>query len=202
MTNSWDQWHPDRTISCRGLPRIGALVGLDNRAWRVTAVEPLPREDWTAEQQALVEHHGITAVPRAVLLQPIQPGGQEAGPCERYIAHEGTRWDVYIDEHIPYCGHCLEPTPCRERYAAELARRAMSRLERYETPGVCPACWEPVTQRQKCITFDENIELSGGPPVTFHARARCRGEAIDYERRWVSADPEHRHPPSTARAGW
>lgn len=56
------------------------------------------------------------------------------------------------------------------------------------------ACAEPVTARQKCLSFSENLEVPGGPPVTFHLRSRCNYSAVKYEQRWVAADPNRRRP--------
>jgi hypothetical protein len=77
--------------------------------------------------------------------------------------------------------------------ARRTAEAEAKHADRYMMPGVCPACNEPITSRQKAIvTFDENIEIPGGPPVTFHRRRGCLGGAIGYEKRWAKADPATR----------
>jgi hypothetical protein len=77
--------------------------------------------------------------------------------------------------------------------ARQVAEKSAKNMARFETPGVCPACSEPVSARQKSITFDGNVEIPGGAPVTYHVgRGGCRGEAARYEERWVQADPDGR----------
>jgi hypothetical protein len=77
--------------------------------------------------------------------------------------------------------------------ARRVAAESSKRMSLFETPGVCPACSEPITLRQKSVTFEDNIEIPGGPPLTYHAgRSGCRASAAQYEQRWVKADPNRR----------
>jgi hypothetical protein len=92
-------------------------------------------------------------------------------------------WYVYPNEHYPVCASCQEPMPCREREAERIATQVMDDLARYETPGVYPSCREPVSSRQKAITFPVNVKIPGGPPVTFHAgRGACQYAATEYQK--------------------
>lgn len=101
-------------------------------------------------------------------------------------------WYIYPDEHYPICATCHEPLPCREQMAQEISEAAAERFERFTMAGVCPACQEPVSSRQKSLTWEDNAVVPGGPPVTFHLRANCWGSAQRYELQWVAADPNRR----------
>ncbi|WP_139179959.1 hypothetical protein [Gordonia westfalica] len=61
-----------------------------------------------------------------------------------------------------------------------IAEHSGKTFERYGTPGVCPSCQEPVTRRQRVITFERN--LYGLGTVTFHLREKCRHAAFEYDR--------------------
>lgn len=87
-----------------------------------------------------------------------------------------------LPEHYAVCHECGEIPPCRERWAAGIADAVAERAARYDVPGVCPACEEPITRRQKTIRFEENIYVPLGHPVTFHERAKCWGIAEHYDR--------------------
>ena len=73
-------------------------------------------------------------------------------------------WYVYPDlEHYPVCACRSEPMPCRAEEARRTAEAAVQAMDRFEVANVCPACREPVTGRQKALTFSENLEVPGGP---------------------------------------
>jgi len=57
--------------------------------------------------------------------------------------------------------------------------------------GVCWSCRKPISARQKTITFPgENLFVPAGPPVIYHAGiTECRRAALDYQDRWVEAEP-------------
>jgi hypothetical protein len=88
-----------------------------------------------------------------------------------------------LDEHYGLCVHCNELLPCRATMARRAAEFAAKRMQAYETPGVCPACQEPVTHRQDSETFP-NVVVPVGPVVTFHAgRRKCRAAMELYRER-------------------
>ena len=81
-------------------------------------------------------------------------------------------FDVYPDGHYPACAQCREPVPCRDEMTRKLTEAAEKDAARYDIPGLCPACSEPVTSRHKVMTFEENLRVPLGPPVTFHVGRR------------------------------
>jgi hypothetical protein len=133
--------------------------------------------------------------PVMVVLRPVGLGDDPRDrDHDRHLA--GPRhhtWRAYPDpRHYPVCATCGEPTPCREEMAERDADVLVARMNRHSMAGVCPACEEPVTARQKAITYPGNIEVPLGPPVTFHLRRKCFGSAVEYEKRWHAQDPDGR----------
>lgn len=191
------RWRPLGADAHTGNPEIGALVAVDHTVYRVQEIRPKPRIDWDQRGIDLVERHGEKAAPVNVIVRPAHITGDDPKLC-RHDKHlraygEMSRWWVYPHEHYPICASCSEPMPCRERLAIETSESAAKHMARYEIAGICPACGEPVTQRQGSRTFDENLYMPGGPPVTFHAsRRECWSGLVKYEDKWVQADPENR----------
>lgn len=199
------RWHPLGTRTERR-PAVGALVAWRHRVWRVVGSEPRPEVDWSAEDREFLgttDLGGLTAYgrekhrPWMTVLRPVAVTGDDPRARDYDVhlsvpARNFGGFDVYPDEHYPVCAQCAEPLPCREVMARDNAEAAAKKTARYEMAGVCPACNEPVTTRHKAITFDENLEIPGGAPVTYHLRRDCRGGAIGYEQRWAAADPDHR----------
>lgn len=86
-----------------------------------------------------------------------------------------------LPEHYSVCHCCGELPPCSEVWSAQVASASAERAVRYEVEGVCPACEEPVTRRQKAHRFEENLYVPLGPPVVFHARYKCASSAMSYD---------------------
>lgn len=174
------RWHPAGTRWQFDPPEVGMLVPYEHAVWRVVSVQP-KREGLDGDYT------------HAIVLRPVGITGDDPRDRDR-DRHVGLRRrgvQVYPDEHYPVCATCAEPLPCREQMAARVAQESAKRMGRYEMPGVCPACQEPVTARQKVHTFPGNTEVIGGPPVTFHLRNKCHSSAVRYEERAVAVDPAH-----------
>lgn len=179
------RWYP-AGVHYKKRPDVGDLIPHEHAVWRVVEVRDVPEVDQDRYR-----------CPFVVTLRPATVTGDDPRARDHDI-HLGRRylgWYVYPDEHYPICAHCHEPTPCRAQMAKEQAEAAGERLDRFSRAGVCAYCGEVIRPRQKSITFGgENLELPGGPPVSFHLRSKpyCINGAITYEKRWVSADPENR----------
>ncbi|MBP2341052.1 hypothetical protein JOF41_007306 [Saccharothrix coeruleofusca] len=193
------RWYPDGTRSSYSPPEVGDLVAWNHAAWRVVEVNPVPEDMWTDEEHRNVRLYKPTAgtrvLPVRVVLRPAHLGDDvRTRHRDKHIRHRhGMEWFVFPTEHYPICARCHEPLPCREQLAAREAEAVIKRMNRYTMPGVCPSCEQPVTIRTKVRTFDENLEMPGGPPVTFHVgRSNCRWDAAAYEKRWVAQDPTNR----------
>ena len=94
---------------------------------------------------------------------------------------------VVLDEPYPVCSHCGELMPCTEEWVETLVARDIEKTARYQNPAICPACEEPITTRQKTVTFDTNLYVPLGPPVTYHLRQKCLYKAITYEKEVAKA---------------
>ncbi|AOE44342.1 hypothetical protein SEA_EYRE_62 [Gordonia phage Eyre] len=106
-----------------------------------------------------------------------------------------------MDDHYPICGVCRDLMPCQHVVIDTIADHSGKTFDRYNTPGVCPSCCEPVTHRQRSITFDRNLYALG--PVTFHLRKTCRPEANDYDRAVHHEDGRYELTcPGSARRGY
>lgn len=195
------RWYPVGTQSVP-LPSLGQLIAWRHSVWRVVEINPVPEVDWTDAEgkrmAAYLPQFRTQYAPYHVIVRPVAITGDDPRARDRDVhlrrtAGGSRAFDVYPNEHYPVCSQCQEPVPCREEMARKGAEDGMRKMNRYAMSGVCPACEEPITSRQRAlITFDENLELPGGPPVTYHLRQGCKGAAINYEKRWAAADPDHR----------
>jgi hypothetical protein len=191
-------WYPHHTTAQYSPPEPGQLLAFQHAVYRVIEAQQVPEDQWSDDQRSFhdmiqpVYRWRSGAVPVVVVIRPVAITSNDP-KVRRHDLHVSSRnaqpeWRVYRDEHYPVCAACGEPTPCRDRLNKRAAEQAMADMSRYEQPGVCPSCGELVTTRQKSQTFPENLELPGGPPVTFHVgRRECRWAASKYEARWVAA---------------
>lgn len=197
----WDgRWRPEGTTTNYGrrVPEVGEIVAYDYRAWEVTHV----RVDDFAEDEAERASHYRPEYrdrerPYSVSLRRIhgerhdrENSRQEIGLRIRAFTHWSL--EVYQDGRVPLCSCCGNPWPCITSIQQEQAARELKAAERELRlmPGCCPACEEPVTSRQRSITFGgPNVRnpLAEGP--TFHLRRKCRAAAANYEEAWVTAEP-------------
>lgn len=156
-------WYPrDRNIDTK--PVEGSIVGYEFRPWRVIDI----RRD--------VEHPDYPGRLFTVLrLRPIDATVVEGSNRDIHVGGtSGYRFPQVLSDHYALCVRCGDLMPCREQVADRVIERMRRKSARYEIPGVCPACGEPVTERQKSTTL-ANTVIPSGPPVTFHAgRHRCR----------------------------
>lgn len=156
-------------------PEVGDIVAVNYRGlrfapWRLASIRPLG--------------DGRTSL---VLREPDAP--DLAGSDKHHIGVD--RWPhpgvMTLPERYAICSCCGDLAPCRHEVEDRAVDAALTRAARFEQPGVCPACREPVTTRQQSVTLP-NVVVPLGPPVTYHMRLKCRREAIDYERRVASVE--------------
>jgi hypothetical protein len=199
---SRDSWVPLRTEH-KHRPEAGDLIAQDHAVWRVEQVADLPLDD--ADRQKWLDH-GMPD-PETWPQRPYQVNAEWVGGKEpawskrggsrklgiiRVPAGKYTSWRVYQGERWPQCSCCGEPMPCRAELEDRQVTASLDSLARLEAipPGACWACAEPITTRQKTVTYPgENLDLPGGQQVYFHTRRGCVRQAHEYEERWVAADP-------------
>lgn len=198
-------WMPSlsrRSYSPR--PEVGALIGLDFRAWRVERVEDVHPGDWSDEIRSAWVAAGSpdpwARAPFRVVVTPAQGGKEHMATIDNpYRAHA---WHI-LPEHYAVCVKCGDLAPCRESIEADRAEREVRRaVAAMSVPdGACPACKEVITRRQKSHYFpgDNLLNPLGSPGVRFHARRKCQSAAAAYEEKWVAADPSRERSPLTLR---
>ncbi|GAB4590007.1 hypothetical protein [Nocardia sp. IFM 10818] len=169
----WQVWQPtDQTFTA---VTPGCLVGWDYRPWRVISMTPAAEDQENPCGRPLF----------IFVLRPLACDPTDTARSED-VHVQGPRLPV-LPEHFSVCGHCGDVMPCRTREAARRAPLEMDEMRRYETAGICPACGDPITLRQKSLTLP-NVKVPLGPPVTFHTgRQRCARALARYRR--LLADP-------------
>ncbi|QLF84212.1 hypothetical protein SEA_PYTHEAS_72 [Gordonia phage Pytheas] len=171
-------------------PEVGELVirdatqthpGVPRRIVSVREDERDGRKVW------IIEHVALDASPTT-------------GTDRKSIGFWGSVGWPRIDEHYPICGTCRDLMPCQHVVIDTIATQSSDTFERYNTPGVCPACREPVTSRQQLISFSRNLHGFGA--VTFHLRKKCRHSACDYDVAVHEEDGDYQLTcPGTSRSG-
>lgn len=190
-------WRPLGAHPERKTPPVGSFVAYQHAAWRIVEISDAPVGEWTdsdfsghTESQTFKKPYQGWK-PQIVVLRPAHITADDPRSRDHDLHLRTTTplvtWYVYPNGHYPVCAHCGEPVPCRAQLNDEIAAEQMTRMSRYETSSICPACNEPVTKRQASITFEENLVVPLGPPVTFHRKSKCIGSAINYEKHWVAA---------------
>jgi hypothetical protein len=181
-----------------GRPEVGAVVAYDRRAWEVRHVSDA---DPTDEEQDRLDRYSAPFRdqhrPYRVTLRRLHGARHER---ENDAQDIGLRVPVgayspfpaYLNGRVPLCSCCGHPWPCLEadQQAQAVKELAAAEREMRLLPGCCPACQEPVTSRQRSITFGgPNVSnpLAEGP--TFHLRRSCWGAAARYEEAWVADEP-------------
>jgi hypothetical protein len=205
-----DGWVARDTQIRYGPPQVGATIALDHSVWRVEAVEDVPLtgdevETWARAQSPdpttwagrpyiLTMRHLGGVYPNWVTSH-IQVTQLAAVRVQATISRAGAPWMVYPPTgRWPMCSCCGEPMPCRAELEDRLIAVANARVEAFSArlPGCCWACGEPITDRQRTVTYDgDNLDMPGAAPPVFHTRNRCWAAAAEYERRWVAVSPSH-----------
>ena len=148
-------------------PPVGRLIAHEDRVYRVADVLPGSGEIF------------------------LQSAGDPKAEVKRFYSEDHQAWRV-LPEHYAVCAHCGEPMPCRDLREQSKANHALRRARRLMSipEGACWYCEEPISSRQKSVTFSgENLKLPGGPPVMFHTGIQdCRHGAMNYQDEWVKAE--------------
>lgn len=197
----FDRWYPSEVTGSYGIhrPEVGDVVAYDRRAWEVTHISPAdPTPDEQDRLNAYGEPHREKLAPYRISLRRIH------GPVHK---NENSKQDIglrvpvgsreafprYAHGRVPLCSCHGHPWPCLEADQHAESEEAMKRAnhELNLMPGCCPACQEPVTTRQRSITFPGPYVHNplAEPNPAFHLRQKCHHAAARYENAWVAADP-------------
>lgn len=195
------RWHPFGVANSyeRTRPAVGQVIAWDYRAWEVTHVSDAePTADELEALVGYVEPWRSRMLPYKISLRRLHGDPHERENSNRDVPLRAparmlsSAFGIYEDGRVPLCSCHQHPWPCRDMCDEAKAADAMAKVEREMRllPGCCPACQEPVTSRQKAITFGgPNVRnpLAEGP--TFHLRRACRNAASTYEELWVTDEP-------------
>ena len=195
------RWQPLGTQG-RSRPPVGTFLAWRHAAWRVVEVKPVPEIEWNDEERGylgrLKPQFAATRIPLMVVIRPARitaddPRSRDYDVHLRVAPQSFRAFDIYASDHYPVCSECGDPVPCREEMARTIGEKAEKDAARFEIGGVCPACQEIPTARHKVMTFEENLRVPFGPPVTFHVgRRACRWQAAEYEQRIAEMTPRYR----------
>jgi hypothetical protein len=165
------------------------------------SIDPVHQANWTDEDAAAWERAGHPDpwkyAPYRLLVEYV------AGQRDEHVRHDRLAWRVRANSmhswnvyppsgRWPMCSCCGEPVPCRAELQDQQASWAMQELDKFakRIPGQCWACEEPVTHRQEAVSYAGiNLDYPGGPQVVFHTRRKCFMSAVNYEKRWLEAEP-------------
>lgn len=201
-----DMWEPEggEHREWRDL-QPGDLVVSEREVWCVREARLVPVIDWDErdrEGYRRLNGHGASEEdwpyrPVYLIVVPAKGGKRRHVKVRPYMNYG--RMTYVLHPHYPVCSDCGEPWPCPEIDITRQVRKEAAAMEQLSRimPGCCWGCGEPVTSRQKSITFDgENLLLPGASPAVFHLRhgkPYCFSAAVDYEKKWAAAEPG-RHP--------
>jgi hypothetical protein len=194
-------WWPEGVRRVYHRPEVGWLVAAGHAVWEITAVIDIElnttdranREHWQTHRPT--EEWRNRPFKATLLWQDgVRPGwlGDDNTATVTARSDQSVPWNVYEGGRWPQCSCCGEPMPCRAAITDARVEHEMAVLSHLETkvPGACWACNQPITTRQRSVTYGgENLDLPGGQPVRFHLRLQCRHVAKQYEERWLAKNP-------------
>lgn len=174
----------------------GMLVVYERKPYRVQTVSLDDPLNWPASTRDRWQDDGMPD-PAAWHRRPYTLGLRhepepDAAPLWLSAAASVSWWT--LPEHYSVCRLCGQLPPCRDVQTEAVMTQESERLNREMAivPGCCHSCREPVTKRQKTITFEgANLirpDLGDGTAL-FHLREACRDDAVRYDERWAAAEP-------------
>jgi hypothetical protein len=195
-----DEWRPTSfrdTGLCdtQKLP-VGQLVIWERTAHRVVEVREREQTDWPQGYRDLWVEHGMpdpaTWYGRPMVIV-LQPEDQPAAKPRHLQGRAGASWRTLV-EHYSVCRLCQEIPPCRHEHTEKIMDRAQEHMNQQMAimPGCCHSCQEPITRRQKAVTFTGANLIRpdlGDDSAIFHQRQQCFGDVRQYDERWAAAEP-------------
>lgn len=201
-------WFPEqRNFGHRSTTRLvaGDLVAHQRKPFEVVSwwerAPDLWPEEYTRKWEELREYRegrsrGLQETPsslphewegRPVTIALKAVGASEKVKPSHYVAPASYSWYL-LPEHFSVCRLCQELPPCRHVLNDRIAKDAAERMEEIMAmmPGCCHGCREPISSRQKTVTFaGPNLIRPdfGDDSAIFHARNSCRYSVERYDER-------------------
>jgi len=197
-----NRWRPMMAAPPEGdRPAVGDTIGVAYAAWTVVEARPVEDVDLDDEDRRWLalykpeyreQHRPYTLVLRHDRGPILVTGTRKLHDGSRVI-HLRVAGTASFGVHVlppryPVCSCHGDPWPCRDYQQDREAANQAVRLERIlatAMPGVCAHCLEPITARQKTLSFPEpSLLVPGAPGPTFHpGRVGCWFGASEYETR-------------------
>lgn len=202
MAADFDHWSPHgpwgRHLDTAVTPRLrpGHLVVLYRQPHRVLdAPQPTPRNEWTQRFADKWMEHGMPDLDgwqfRPYTVVARHEDRPDSRPA-RVLGSVNLSWWL-LPEHYSICRLCHELPPCTHVHNEQIMEEAGQRMERALAilPGSCHGCREPVTARQKSVTFPGPNLIRpdlGDNSAIFHTRKGCIDSLHLYDWRWAAAE--------------
>lgn len=191
-----DAWYPTEHVSSSYGSSLtaGQLVIWDRRGHRVIEVREREETNWPEKFRNLWVDQGMPD-PKTWSARPfivvVRPEDQPDAKPLHLLGSANSMWRV-LPEHYAVCRLCAEIPPCRHVHNETIAERATERFEKEMSilPGMCHACREPITQRQKSVRFTGPNLIRpdlGDDSAVFHLRSKCFNSMYAYDERWAKA---------------
>lgn len=199
-TIRWDgRWRPEGATHHYGrrFPEVGETVAYEYRAWEVTHFRLDDFAEDEMERARLYKPEARERLrPYRVSLRRVYGEKHHRENSRQEIAlavFAFTHWsfDTYDEGRVPLCSCCQNPWPCLVSVAKEQSEEEAKRLDKRLARagvGICYACGEVITSRQKSAEYGSgNVDLPGYPTPRFHLRESCRYERVGYMDRVMKA---------------
>ena len=197
-----DRWRSEQfTARARtSLLTRGQLIIAGQRPFRVQHVVELAVHDWPQDYieawraAGRLEVHRWSDRPHRIDGFWNDQGPEVGERLHQIIAPGSYAWSV-LPDHYSVCRVCGELPPCTHVHHEAILSRAREQLEKEMAllPGTCHSCGEPVTRRQRSITFPGANLIRpdfGDHSAIFHTRGKCASGMRTYDQRWAKAAPD------------
>ena len=172
----------------------GEITVWERKPVRVVEIRERDTIDWPKRYQEIWVEQGMPEPatwfqrPMVIVLQDLD---QETGKPRHLCASAYGDWHV-LPEHFSICRLCHELPPCSHVHTERVMERANERMaeEMAIMPGCCLACNEPITRRQKSVSFTGPNLIRpdfGSDTAIFHLRGKCIIDVESYDKRWAAA---------------
>jgi hypothetical protein len=172
----------------------GEITVWERKPYLVAEIRERAAVDWPAQYQEAWVTAGMpdpaTWRQRPVVLV-LRDVDQETAKPLHLCGPAGGQWYA-IPEHFSICRLCHELPPCTHVHTEAIMGRANERMaaEMALMPGCCLSCNEPITRRQKSVTFTGPNLIRpdfGSDTAIFHLREKCSSSLLSYDQRWAQA---------------
>ncbi|MCX5391973.1 hypothetical protein [Streptomyces sp. NBC_00094] len=205
--------------------RVGSIVVLDRRAWRVLEITGYPDNSWPksyekawrdhvelwwhANELRRAENQAFKPAPeraefyRRPVVLVLRDENLPRSAVKHWCAPASLDWQV-LPEHYAVCRACGELPPCHHgEYCPEGGPRRPEQsggIPLIVPEGCCMGCAEQIKPRMRTVRFPgPNLWYPdlGDDTAVFHARSSCEDQVEYYRAQWQSEYPQPAAHPTT-----